>query len=76
MNYLDKAPIISSVNEIYPVYKERRHKMVIRVILGRKGFDGTTGGKPSPIINNKFVSLPIPRADSGDFYKNLMFSPE
>lgn len=45
-----------------------------KVILSRKGFDGTTGGKPSPIIDNKFVSLPIPRADSGDFYKNLMFS--
>jgi hypothetical protein len=46
-----------------------------KVIISRKGFDGTTGGKPSPIIENKFVSLPIPRADSGDFYKSLIFSP-
>lgn len=46
-----------------------------KVILSRKGFDGTTGGKPSPIINNRFVSLPIPRADSGVFYKDLYFSP-
>ena len=45
-----------------------------KVILSRKGFDGTTGGKPSPIIDGKFVSLPIPRADSGVFYKNLIFS--
>jgi hypothetical protein len=48
--------------------------MARKVILSRKGFDGTTGGKPSPIAGNKFVSLPIPRADSGDFYKNLIFS--
>ncbi|WP_066320457.1 hypothetical protein [Bacillus sp. FJAT-29814] len=46
-----------------------------KVILSRKGFDGTTGGKPSPIMDDKFVSLPIPRADSGDFYKNLIYSP-
>jgi hypothetical protein len=46
-----------------------------KVILSRKGFDGTTGGKPSPIMDNKFVSLPIPRADSGDFYKNFIYSP-
>jgi hypothetical protein len=46
-----------------------------KVILSRKGFDGTTGGKASPIIDGKLVSLPIPRADSGDFYKNLIFSP-
>jgi len=46
-----------------------------KVILSRKGFDGTTGGKPSPIIEDKFVSLPIPRAESGDYYKNLQISP-
>ncbi|WP_375345369.1 hypothetical protein ACEWPB_15605 [Priestia megaterium] len=45
-----------------------------KIILSRKGFDGTTGGKPSPIIDNKLVSLPIPRADSGVFYKDLKFS--
>ncbi|QQN86677.1 Nmad3 family putative nucleotide modification protein [Bacillus toyonensis] len=45
-----------------------------KVILSRKGFDGTTGGKASPILDDKFVSFPIPRADSGDFYKNLIYS--
>lgn len=46
-----------------------------KVILSRKGFDGTTGGKASPIIDQNLISLPIPRADSGDFYKELAFSP-
>ncbi|WAA12788.1 hypothetical protein [Fervidibacillus halotolerans] len=46
-----------------------------KVILSRKGFDGTTGGKASPIIDGKLVSLPIPRADSDHFYKKLVFSP-
>lgn len=48
--------------------------MVRKVILSRKGFDSTTGGKPSPIIDNKFVSLPIPRAESEVFYKNINYS--
>ncbi|MGD7048592.1 hypothetical protein FZC83_07220 [Rossellomorea marisflavi] len=50
--------------------------MVRKVIIGSKGFDGTTGGKPSPILDNKFVPLPIPRADSGDFYKDFIYSRE
>lgn len=61
-------------NGLRPYLKERGHKMARKVILSRKGFDGTTGGKPSPVIDNKFVSLPIPRAESGVFYKNLFFS--
>lgn len=48
--------------------------MARKVILSRKGFDKTAGGKASPIIGDKFVSLPIPRAESGDFYKNLQVS--
>lgn len=48
--------------------------MTRKVILSRKGFDGTAGGKPSPILDGKYVSLPIPRADSGDFYKNFRYS--
>ncbi|SDI63723.1 hypothetical protein [Natribacillus halophilus] len=47
-----------------------------KVILSRKGFDGSAGGKPSPILDNKFVSLPIPRAESGIFYKDLSLSSE
>ncbi|SDR12467.1 hypothetical protein [Virgibacillus salinus] len=50
--------------------------MVRKVILSRKGFDGTTGGKPSPVIDGKLMSLPIPRADSGFFYKDLAISPQ
>lgn len=56
-------------------YFKGERNMGRKVILSRKGFDGTTGGKASPIIDGKLVSLPIPRADSGDFYKNLVFSP-
>ncbi|MCG3086381.1 hypothetical protein [Sporosarcina cyprini] len=48
--------------------------MARKVILSRKGFDKTTGGKASPIMKDNLVSLPIPRADSGDFYKNLNIS--
>ncbi|MBD8069747.1 hypothetical protein [Bacillus sp. PS06] len=47
-----------------------------KVILSRKGFDETTGGKPSPIIDNKFISLPIPRADSDVFYKDLRLNQD
>ena len=32
----------------------------MRVIFSRKGFDGGSGGVPSPMINGNFVSLPIP----------------
>ncbi|MBB6451058.1 hypothetical protein HNR44_003052 [Geomicrobium halophilum] len=47
-----------------------------KLILSRKGFDGSAGGKPSPILDNKFVSLPIPSADSGIFYKDMAFSSQ
>ncbi|WP_137790941.1 hypothetical protein [Bacillus sp. E(2018)] len=42
-----------------------------KVILSRKGFDNTAGGKPSAILDNKFYSFPIPKVDSDLFYKNL-----
>lgn len=42
-----------------------------KIILSRKGFDSSAGGKASPILNNKFISLPIPRSSSDVFYKNL-----
>lgn len=44
-----------------------------KIILSRKGFDGTTGGKASPIYNNRFISIPIPHEGTGIFYKNLNF---
>jgi hypothetical protein len=47
----------------------------MRVILSRKGFDSTAGGHPSPEINGKLVSIPIPcsgtPADPGDQYANI-----
>jgi hypothetical protein len=32
----------------------------LKIILSRKGFDGTAGGCPSPIIEGRPLSLPIP----------------
>lgn len=32
----------------------------MRIIFSRKGFDSGSGGKPSPIVNNRPISLPIP----------------
>ncbi len=32
----------------------------MKVIFSRKGFDGTAGGCPSPIINDQLISFPIP----------------
>lgn len=37
----------------------------MKIILSRKGFDSTYGGVPSPIINGKPVSMPIPDEYSG-----------
>jgi hypothetical protein len=43
--------------------------------LSRKGFDSSSGGIPSPIINGKYLPLPIPEAGSGCFYKDLYYMP-
>jgi glycosyltransferase involved in cell wall biosynthesis len=32
----------------------------MKVVFGRKGFDSSAGGAPSPIIDGKLISLPIP----------------
>jgi hypothetical protein len=32
----------------------------MRIVFSRKGFDSSAGGVPSPIIDNKPISLPIP----------------
>ena len=37
----------------------------MRVILSRKGFDSGAGGVPSPIIDGRPVSMPIPQEDLG-----------
>ncbi len=44
-----------------------------KIILSRKGFDSTAGGIPSPVIDNIFLSLPIPEGGSGLFYKDLNY---
>ncbi len=46
----------------------------MKVILSRKGFDSAAGGIPSPILGKQLISLPIPRAYSGDDYRNLSFT--
>lgn len=35
----------------------------MRVIFSRKGFDSSAGGVPSPLVNGRPVSIPIPTSD-------------
>ena len=42
-----------------------------KIILSRKGFDSSAGGKPSFIWNKKLYSIPVPQAYSGVSYKEL-----
>lgn len=35
----------------------------MKLVFSRKGFDSTSGGGPSPIVNGKPISLPIPASD-------------
>ena len=44
-----------------------------KLILSRKGFDSSAGGKPSVVYNNNFYSFPIPSAESDVYYKSLKF---
>ena len=48
----------------------------MKIIFSRKGFDSTYGGKPSPIIDNHFYSMPIPEEKTGISYENLKFRNE
>jgi hypothetical protein len=44
----------------------------MRIVFSRKGFDSTAGGNPSPILNDRPVSLPIPeRPPSPTTYDDL-----
>lgn len=45
----------------------------MKIILSRKGFDSTYGGKPSPIYNGQFISFPVPEKGSGIKYSDLKF---
>ncbi|HEX2946303.1 MAG TPA: hypothetical protein VHT96_10155 [Clostridia bacterium] len=46
----------------------------MKIILSRKGFDGNTGGKPSPIMpDGTLLSMPIPSND-GVAYSDLKFN--
>ncbi len=42
----------------------------MKVIFSRKGFDGSAGGFPSPIINGIPISLPIPHPSSSKSFRN------
>ncbi len=42
-----------------------------KLSLSRKGFDSSAGGISSPIIEDRFISLPIPESGSDCFYKDL-----
>jgi hypothetical protein len=44
----------------------------MRIILSRKGFDSSAGGKPSPILpDGRMLSLPIPSKQSPIRYKDI-----
>lgn len=45
----------------------------MKVILSRKGFDSSSGGKPSPIIGGQMLSIPIPEGYSGVSYTDIGF---
>ena len=45
----------------------------MKVILSRKGFDSTSGGIPSPIIDNTLIPMPIPSIEDNLTYKDLFF---
>ncbi|MDN5211900.1 hypothetical protein QQ020_07550 [Fulvivirgaceae bacterium BMA12] len=42
-----------------------------KIILSRKGFDSSAGGKPSFLWNDKLYSIPVPQAYSEVAYKKL-----
>jgi hypothetical protein len=43
----------------------------MKLVFSRKGFDSSTGGFPSPIINGKPISLPIPYPSSKVSYRHF-----
>jgi hypothetical protein len=45
----------------------------MKVILSRKGFDSSSGGKPSPMVGGQMLSIPIPEGYSGVSYADIGF---
>ncbi len=43
----------------------------MKLVFSRKGFDSSAGGFPSPVINGKPISLPIPYSNSKVSYNHL-----
>jgi hypothetical protein len=43
----------------------------MKLILSRKGFDSTNGGCPSPILDGRLCSLPIPDAGASTRYREI-----
>lgn len=51
--------------------------MARKLILSRKGFDSSAGGKPSFIYGDRLISLPIPEENnSGISYDQLRFDDQ
>jgi hypothetical protein len=46
----------------------------MKLILSRKGFDSANGGCPSPILDGKLCSLPIPDAGASTRYREISSS--
>ena len=47
----------------------------MKIILSRKGFDSSNGGKPSPIMpDGTLLSMPIPSEDDRDTYSDLQYN--
>lgn len=47
----------------------------MKIVFSRKGFDSSSGGCPSPIVNGKPISLPIPsKKDVSTTYADLGFA--
>jgi hypothetical protein len=57
-------PILRRHRGCAPKPQRCRFLEVLRIIFSRKGFDSAAGGGPSPIVDGKPISLPIP---SGGF---------
>ena len=43
----------------------------MKVVFSRKGFDGSAGGSPSPIIDGIPLSIPIPYLNSTKTYQHF-----
>ena len=67
----------ASLGKTYPRQADKSAKAVsMKIILSRKGFDSSSGGGPSPIVDGAPISLPIPagKGTAGPSYASLGLS--